>query len=346
MQQAHHLVVDSVTKSFDGNAVLSDVSLSVALGKTLALLGPSGSGKTTLLRIIAGLETPDAGGVRIDDEVLTDADRVVAPERRNVGLVFQDGALFPHMSVGDNVGYGLAPANRSAKVATALAMVDLTGFENRKPHTLSGGQARRVAIARALAPEPRVLLLDEPFSNLDTELRVRVRTDVARLLNDVGITSVFVTHDQEEAFVVGDEVAVMNRGTIIQTGAPAEIYQQPATAWVARFVGDANVFAGHVQSGVAETLIGPIPVADHTEGLREVMVRPEQLVLSSEGEATVIHVEFYGHDTSYKVQVGRSEVLVRSISAPRYRIGDRVKVSYQGTEAITYPGTVSFVRAS
>ncbi len=345
MQQAHHLVVEGITKSFGGTAVLSGVSLSVPRGKTLALLGPSGSGKTTLLRIIAGLETPDGGTVQIDDEVLTDASRIVAPERRNVGLVFQDGALFPHMSVGDNVGYGLAPSERSEKVAAALEMVDLAGFEHRKPHTLSGGQARRVAIARALAPAPRVLLLDEPFSNLDTELRVRVRADVARLLNDVGITAVFVTHDQEEAFVVGEEVAVMNRGTLIQTGTPTEIYERPATAWVARFVGDANVFSGHVTGNVAETSVGPIPVAEHGDGHRQVMVRPEQLSLAAGGTGVVTQVAFYGHDTSYTVQVNDSEVIIRSISAPRFRTGDAVEVSYVGPEAVTYP-SVSGVRVS
>ncbi len=346
MQQAHHLVVDAVTKSFDGSRVLSEVSLSVPRGKTLALLGPSGSGKTTLLRIIAGLETPDAGRVRIDDEVLTDGSRIVAPERRNVGLVFQDGALFPHLSVGDNVGYGLPRSDRPTKVATALEMVDLAGFENRKPHTLSGGQARRVAIARALAPEPRVLLLDEPFSNLDTELRVRVRADVARLLTEVGITAVFVTHDQEEAFVVGEEVAVMNRGTLIQTGTPAEIYERPTTAWVARFVGDANLFVGNVSGSVAATTVGPIPVAEPADGLCEVMVRPEHLSLAGRGEAIVTNVAFYGHDTSYTVMIGSDEVLVRSISAPRFQVGDAVTVSYHGSEAVTYPAQSAAVRVS
>lgn len=336
MQQVPHLVVDSVTKAFGGSPVLSGISLTVHRGQTLALLGPSGSGKTTLLRIIAGLEVPDRGSVSVNNVTLTDANTMMAPERRNVGLVFQDGALFPHMTVGSNVGYGLAATDRKAKVAAALSMVDLAGFENRMPHTLSGGQARRVAIARALAPEPGVLLLDEPFSNLDTDLRVRVRADVARLLDDVGITSVFVTHDQEEAFVVGDEVAVMKNGSIVQTGSPAAIYEQPATAWVAKFVGDANILRGEVDQGIARTLIGDVPVAGATTGPREIMVRPEQLSIAADGEGTVTHVEFYGHDTSYTVNYGATELVVRSIAAPRFRIGDRVTVGYAGDEAVTY----------
>ncbi len=344
--RAHHLTAHDMHKSYGSIRALNGASLAVPRGSTLALLGPSGSGKTTLLRIIAGLEPPDSGVVRVDDEVLTDGAAVVPPERRNIGLVFQDGALFPHMTVAENVGYGINDQSRAAKVAAALDMVDLSGFDRRLPHTLSGGQARRVAIARALAPEPRVLLLDEPFGGLDADLRGRIRLDVARLLDEVGITSVFVTHDQEEAFVVGDQVAVMNHGEIIQVGPPAEVYERPATPWVARFVGDANILAAVVEAGIASTAIGRLPVSDGAAGPSQILVRPEQLILEADGPAVVEQVEFYGHDTSYLVSLLGERISVRSIAAPRFHVGDTVRVTYVGAKALAYPATATRVDAA
>ena len=229
-----YLAVSGVSKSFGHTVAVSGVSISVTRGETLAILGPSGCGKTTLLRVIAGLESPDVGSISLDGNVLVDGQSFVRPERRRIGMVFQGLALFPHMSVAENVGYGLARhADRSRRVGDALALVDMAGFESRAPESLSGGQAQRVALARALAPQPDVLLLDEPFASLDAELRIRVRAEVAALLRTLEITAVFVTHDQEEAFVVGDHVAVMRDGCVVQTGTPTELYERPTSAWIA-----------------------------------------------------------------------------------------------------------------
>ena len=208
--------VSGVNKSFGETDVLHEIDVSVEPGTSLALLGPSGCGKTTLLRLIAGLERPDEGQVSVGDQVMAGPSTWVPPEKRNVGMVFQDWALFPHLTVGKNVGYGLDRAERKgSRISEALDMVGLADLVDRMPDTLSGGQQQRVALARAIAPRPSVLLLDEPFSNLDSALRVGVRTEVHRLLIDLGITSIFVTHDQEEAFVLGDEVAVMSGLSLI-----------------------------------------------------------------------------------------------------------------------------------
>ena len=218
--------------------VLHHVSVKIAAGESLALLGPSGCGKTTLLRLIAGLERPKNGSIHIGDQCVADNDHWVAPEQRRVGMVFQDWALFPHMSVAANVAYGLPRAERKGhRVSQALELVGLGDLGERMPETLSGGQQQRAALARALAPEPAILLLDEPFSNLDTSLRIEVRTDVHRLLHELGITAIFVTHDQEEAFVLGDQVAVMRQGKVVQVDTPQGLYTHPADRRVAEFVG-------------------------------------------------------------------------------------------------------------
>ena len=244
------LAVEGLDKAFGATRVLDQAGLLAAAGRVVALLGPSGCGKTTLLRCIAGLERPDAGRVRLDGRDLSAPGAFVAPERRRIGMVFQDGALFPHLTVAGNVGYGLSREERRGnRVSEALELVDLAGFGDRLPASLSGGQAQRVALARALVTRPSVLLLDEPFSNLDTILRVQIRAEVQRLLADLGVTAVFVTHDQEEAFVVGDEVAVMLAGRVVQQAAPAELYRAPASRAVAGFLGDANLLPGVATAG-------------------------------------------------------------------------------------------------
>lgn len=330
-ESAPHVRVEGLVKRFGGFTALSGAFFDVDRGRTLAIVGPSGCGKTTLLRIIAGLDVPDAGKVIIGGTVLTGPAGVVAPDRRRVGMVFQGGALFPHMTVAENVGYGIPQApDRNARIRAKLAMVDLTGFEHRYPDSLSGGQAQRVALARALAPEPDVLLLDEPFANLDDELRVRVRSDVAALLRSLEITAIFVTHDQEEAFVIGDEVAVMRDGSIEQVGVPAEIYHHPASAWIARFVGDANILPGIRDGELIDTAIGMLPTNVTSGTSVAVMVRPEQLEITSGGRGVITGVEFYGHDTAYMVDVAGEQVIVRMLSAPRHRVGDTVHVRHLG----------------
>jgi iron(III) transport system ATP-binding protein len=337
---AEGVEVTGVSKSFGGAEVLHSIDLAVESGAMVALLGPSGCGKTTLLRVIAGLERPDAGDVRVGGRLLASDDQFVPPERRRIGMVFQDWALFPHLSVEKNVAYGLpklgAPARRE-RVADALRLVGLQALATRSPGTLSGGQQQRVALARALAPQPSVLLLDEPFSNLDTALRVQVRTEVHRLLASLGITTVFVTHDQEEAFVLGDEVAVMENGRIVQQATPAQLYRSPATRWVASFVGDANLVPGSVRGRVADTKIGPVPVATDLTGAVDVLIRPESVVLGPGSRAAVELVEFYGHDTVYVVRVG-DDLLLRSrqSASPRFARGDMVDVSYSGEATMAY----------
>jgi iron(III) transport system ATP-binding protein len=333
--------VDHVSKAFGGTPVLHDVSLEVQPGRMVALLGPSGCGKTTLLRIIAGLEAPESGTVQVGDRTLTDEDTRVAPEKRRIGMVFQDWALFPHLSVARNVAYGLPRLgrdDRDRRVAEALEMVGLGGLGDRVPGTLSGGQQQRVALARALAPQPAVLLLDEPFSNLDTALRVQIRTEVHHLLVDVGITTVFVTHDQEEAFVLGDEVAVMNAGRIVQQATPADLYRSPADRWVARFVGDANLVPGRAEHRVARTALGDVALDRVHHGPVEVLVRPEEVRLEPGGRDEIRLIEFYGHDTVYVVALDDgSTVRIRQGAAPQFVRGDRVRLCYAGPATVAYP---------
>jgi iron(III) transport system ATP-binding protein len=334
------VVATGVSKHFGPVAALQEVDLRVDAGSMLALLGPSGCGKTTLLRVIAGLERPDNGQIEVGDVVLTSAEVFVPPERRRIGMVFQDWALFPHLSVERNVAYGVADLDsgaRRARVREALDMVGLGSLGDRAPATLSGGQQQRVALARALAPQPSVLLLDEPFSNLDTALRVQVRTEVHRLLAGLGITTVFVTHDQEEAFVLGDDVAVMDEGRVVQQASPAELYRAPASRWVASFVGDANLVEGSVNDGVAETALGPVRVATTVAGAAEVLVRPETIKLEPGTSGVVELVEFYGHDTVYVILLGDgTRVRSRQGSAPRFARGEQVDARYIGGPAMAY----------
>ena len=252
------LEIDGIAKSFGETLVLRDITLEVEEGETLVLLGSSGSGKTTLLRLIAGFETAGSGDIRIAGRSILGR----SAAERNFGMVFQHYALFPHLSVGENVAFGLESRGQAkrelrAKVEHALEQVDLAGFEGRSVSAISGGQQQRVALARALAPEPAVLLLDEPLSNLDPELRERTRQDLAVTLGRIGITAIWVTHEQEEAFDVGTRVAVLNRGELEQVGAPQELYRRPATPFVASFVGRASVLRGHLVA--SDRVEVPIP---------------------------------------------------------------------------------------
>src|SRR5918999_2934797 len=290
------LAVEGLDKAFGGVLVLDQAGLRADPGRVVALLGPSGCGKTTLLRCIAGLERPDAGQVRLDGRDLSAPGAFVAPERRRIGMVFQDGALFPHLTVAGNVGYGLSRTERrGARMEEALALVDLAGFGDRLPASLSGGQAQRVALARALVTRPSVLLLDEPFSNLDTILRVQIRAEVQRLLADLGVTAVFVTHDQEEAVVVGDEVAVMPGGRVVQQATPAALYRAPASRSVAAFLGDANLVPGVAAAGQTHTALGPVPLAAELRGDVDVLLRPEQLRVSAGAGAAIDSGQYFGH---------------------------------------------------
>ena len=336
---SRRLEVRGLTKQFDGTPVLSGIDLTVDKGSSVTLLGPSGCGKTTLLRTIAGLERPNSGTVSLGSRILTDSEEFVAPERRKIGMVFQDWALFPHLDVATNVAYGLPKETegRSGVIEETLEMVGLAGFGRRMPSTLSGGEQQRVAIARAIAPRPDALLMDEPFSNLDAGLRAAVRSETRALLRDLEMTTLFVTHDQDEAFVLGDEVAVMKDGLIRQQAPPHTLYARPADPWVATFVGEANLLSAEAEGSTADTILGSIPLADQAFGSHTVLLRPEQIHLAPGAGGEIKSVEFYGHDCSYRVEVDGTEIIVRSIAAPEFKRGDCVAVSYRGPNAVAYP---------
>ena len=280
------LEISAVRKSYGTATVLDGIHLGVAAGSRTAIVGPSGSGKTTLLRIIAGFEVPDAGTVTLGDKRMANGPDAVPAHQRGIGFVPQDGALFPHLNVADNVGFGLPRSmpGRTDRIAELMDMVSLdTAMLSRRPHELSGGQQQRVALARALAQRPRLMLLDEPFSALDTGLRAATRKAVAQLLTTAGITTILVTHDQSEALSFADQVAVMRAGKLVQVGAPIEVYLRPHDPVTARFLGDCIVLPAQVslQQGApwADCVLGRIPVgADNpTQGAAQIMLRPEQL---------------------------------------------------------------------
>lgn len=342
-----YLEAGELTRSFGDQVVVDTASFGIEEGKTLALLGPSGCGKTTMLRLVAGLLEADAGTVSLAGETLTGPGVHVAPERRRVGMVFQDWALFPHLTVEKNVAYGLTGDEIArGRVREALAMVGLSDFGSRYPHDLSGGQAQRVAVARALAPRPRVLLLDEPFSNLDTEFRMKLRAEVASLMREVGMTAVFVTHDQEEAFVVGDQVAVMREGNVVQQGTPTEVYEHPVTPWLASFVGEANLVPAMAEGTTAETMFGTVRLLETATGPCLLAVRPEHLLIGNGDDGVVNGVEFYGHDTAYAVRFAGTDVQVRGMAAPRFRPGDRISLTYSGPEVVAFPQSGDQVAAA
>lgn len=333
------LSISGLHVSHGGRKILSDVALEVKPGEMLSLLGPSGCGKTTLLRAIAGLHEPDSGEISIASRVVTSDRTHIAPEHRRVGMLFQDGALFPHLTVAGNVAFGLRGlADRQARVKEVLKLLDMAAYADRLPGTLSGGQQQRVALARALAPEPAVLLLDEPFSALDAGMRVQIRRDVKRILSEIGITVILVTHDQEEAFVLGDRVAVMRDGGISQVGTPADLYENPADPWVARFVGDANLVGGRPAGDAVATNFGDLPLRYTVDAVKAaVLVRPEQLSLVAGDSATVEAVEYYGHDASFHVKADSGEVLEVRMVIPRFQVGDRVRVTFVGTAVLAWP---------
>jgi iron(III) transport system ATP-binding protein len=340
------LRVHGVAKRFGDHQVLDGIELEVSPGSICALLGPSGSGKTTLLRLIAGLDAPDEGTIRLGGDVLSGAGTFVPPEKRRIGMVFQDWALFPHLTVAQNVAFGLGRRPDGSRVAEVLGMVGLTHEADRQPGTLSGGQQQRVALARALAPRPEVLLLDEPFSNLDVTLRARLRREVHALLRAAQVTTVFVTHDQDEAFVLGDQVAVMRDGCIEQAAGPAELYVSPATRWVASFVGDANLLAGTATGDRARTALGEIALSRPAAGDVTVLVRPEDLRVErttagtpngrAAATACVTFVEYYGHDAMVSVMhPDAGDLRVRAVGTDVVP-GDTVDVCLVGRPTVAF----------
>ncbi len=331
-----------LVKRFGDVKAVDGIDLEIERGHTLVLLGPSGCGKTTLLRLIAGFETPNAGHIALGDRCLNSDATLMPPEKRRVGVVFQDYALFPHMDVGANVAFGMPSRNgrRRQRVEDLLALVGLEGLGRRMPHELSGGQQQRVALARTLAAEPDLVLLDEPFSNLDPAMRARVRGEVRQIIETLGTTALFVTHDQEEALSIAGRVAVMLAGRILQVGPPGEVYRQPNSRAVAEFLGDANVISGEASPGLVECALGSAPSAEDYSGSVQVMIRPENLSLATETgiPAVVVADEYFGHDQMITVRLDDGTVLkVRDLPGRDVTLGDRVGVSLRGG-VVVFPG--------
>lgn len=315
----HKPAVDctQISKAFGATAVVQDVSFAIQPGRILALLGPSGCGKTTTLRLIAGFETLDSGSIDIGGQHVAGSRLFVPPEKRRVGMVFQDYAIFPHLSVGQNIAFGLGRGEEAVtRTATMLQLVGLAGYGDKMPHELSGGQQQRVALARALALEPAVVLLDEPFSNLDTALRATVRREVRDLLRASHATAIFVTHDQEEAMYLGDEIAVMNGGRLEQVGTPEAVFHQPQTRFVAEFMGQTDFVPGETGARGVQTALGTLPPVAAAPGTAvAVAVRPDDVALdpATNGRANgrVVDRQFIGIATIYRVALD-SGVIVHS----------------------------------
>jgi iron(III) transport system ATP-binding protein len=334
------ILVDGVSKRYGDTVAVRGAHLCVERGEIIALLGPSGCGKTTLLRLIAGFEEPDAGRIEIAS-VRAAGDGVwLAPERRHVGMVFQDYALFPHLNVAANVAFGLPRRARATRLRELLALVGLEGLEKRFPYELSGGQQQRVALARALAPAPELVLLDEPWSNIDPQLRSLLRDEIAAILREVGVTAVLVTHDREEAFSLADRIALMREGTVVQEGTPEELYVSPSDRWAAEFVGAANFLPGHVEGDVVATQLGALPHTGKSPAADvQVLIRPEQLELrpDPDGEAEVVAREFRGHDVLYRLRLDGIELLSQRPSTEVVPLGARVSIRLHRGRVAVFP---------
>ncbi len=323
-----------LSRSFDGRRAVDGVDLRLERGGFLAVLGPSGSGKTTLLRMIAGFERPDGGSVRIAGRPVTGPGTWVEPEARRIGMVFQQGALFPHLTVAGNVGFG---ATGPSRVAECLELVGLADRASGYPHELSGGERQRVALARALAADPEVVLLDEPFSALDAGLRERLREDVAAILRAAGTSTLLVTHDQSEALSLADTVAVLREGRVEQVGTPEAVYERPRSRWVANFLGEADVLPGTARGGVAECELGRFAVGAELTGAVELVIRPESVAIGhrpvrdADASALVVGRSFYGHDQLVELELPSGlRLRSRRLGFPAWHPGDRVSVWLDG----------------
>ncbi len=341
--------VEGLTKRYSPRDLpaLDNLSLQAEPGEIIALLGPSGSGKTTALRLIAGFDKPDAGVVEIGGQTMVGERIFVPPELRGVGLVFQEYALFPHLTVEENIAFGLQkldPQSRAQRVKGMLETVGLGSFAKRYPHELSGGQQQRVALARALAPRPSVLLLDEPFSNLDADLMVQMHHEVYTILRELGTTAIFVTHDQEEAFMIADRVGILNQGRLEQLGRPDEIYHRPATRFVARFVGKADFLPGRVTEEGIATEVGSLPnTLGFPRGAQvEVMIRPDhiELIPDGTGNALIVSRQFRGPDYLVVVQLPSGATIhSHQPSTLKLHLGDRAKVVARPTHVVAFLAT-------
>ena len=330
------LSIRHITKRFARNLppVVEDLCFEVYAGEIFALLGPSGCGKTTTLRLIAGFERADAGEICVDGQCFEGSKVHLPPEARDIGIVFQEYALFPHLNVSQNVAFGLKklpPKLRDERVMTVLEMVSMTAFKDRKPHELSGGQQQRVALARSIAPSPKLILLDEPFSNLDAGMRHSTREEIRTLLKEAGMSAVVVTHDQEEALCFADRLGVMQDGRIEQIGIPETVYHRPETPFVADFLGVTNLIAGEAKGDCAETPLGKFRIAPSARGRVLLSIRPEHLVMvqsdaegQNNGVGEIVMRDFKGHDLTYRVRIGTRNYVVQTDYCCPLQVGARV----------------------
>lgn len=339
------LRLESVCKRFPGMGALAvdGVSLELHRGEVLALLGPSGCGKTTLLRLVAGFEGLESGWIEIGDRKVAGSGCWVPPESRCLGMVFQDYALFPHLTVAENVGFGLKGKAARDAVKSLLQLVGLVGLHGRYPHELSGGQQQRVALARALAPQPQLILLDEPLSNLDVQVRLRLREEVRDILQAAGTAAIFVTHDQEEALAIADRVAVMRYGKLEQLGTPQEVYTQPASRFVAEFVTGANFVPAVRQGDLWATEMGYFAVSQHVnaEDKGDLMIREEDLILEPEANDAAVTIRtrrFLGREYRYcLVTASGKELHARTSAQTTLPVGARVKVNVASDAIKVFP---------
>lgn len=333
-----------ISKRFVNRDVVKGVSFNIKRGELFVILGPSGSGKTTTLRLLAGLERPDAGEIFIDDQMVASENFFISPEARNVGMVFQEYALFPNLTVKDNIAFGLHKLEKIERPRIIERMLEFVGLRDhidRFPHELSGGEQQRVAFARALAPSPVVILLDEPFSNVDADMRLRIRRDMQRILRKSNITAILVTHNQEDAFAIADRIAVMNKGQIEQIATPSEMYHSPATRFVADFVGEADFINGTVENNLIRTAVGNFPAAGFDSGASvQVMIRPSDISfkVTKEGDGVIEYLEFKGSQTLYFLKLPSGEIL-HSIqnSESLIEVGTKVRVEVRAAQILAFP---------
>ena len=347
------LQVDRIAKQFaaDTLRVVDEVSFQLAPGEILGLLGPSGCGKTTLLRMIAGFEQPTTGTITLGGDMVASASRLLPPERRNTGMVFQDYALFPHLNIAKNIAFGLNKRRLNKKqikqrIDEVLTLIGLEGLEKRYPHQLSGGQQQRVALARALAPQPALILLDEPLSNLDVQVRVRLRHEIRQILKATGITAIFVTHDQEEALAICDRIGVMSQGKIEQLGTPEAIYTRPASRFVAEFVTQANFIPAQSQGQLLITEIGAweLTSSQETVSQGDLMVRQEDISLKADDTANVVisDRQFLGREYRYCLQTpSGGQIHARTTLHTQLEVGTKVQLAIASQSAQIFPAVSS-----
>ncbi len=344
------LKINQISKQFDRNSppVLNQVSLELQEGEILGLLGPSGCGKTTLLRLIAGFETLNSGSIELSGESIATSNKSVAPEHRNIGMVFQDYALFPHLTIAQNVAFGLQKTSRKRFAAAqiqaltqeSIDRVGLSGLELRYPHELSGGQQQRVALARALAPQPAMILLDEPLSNLDIQVRLRLRQEIRSILKNARTSAIFVTHDQEEALSMCDRIAVMNKGNLEQIGTPESIYQMPTSRFVADFVTQANFIEATFRSGVWHTEIGEFEAIGAVanpdkKSQATLMIRQEDVKIKTDDRSNIIirDRQFLGREYCYELVLPSGQILLATCPiGEKYEVGIRVTIEIETTK--------------